>query len=67
MAAAVTWTKDTVSQSPKTIYTASSEAGLMKKVVHDPDAEYGYEWLVVYEQLDPANDTKAWVEEAMGV
>lgn len=59
------WTKDTTSQSPKTVYTAPAGAYPFVQVVYDPNAEN--KWSVVYAFLQSPSDTQASIEALIGI
>lgn len=59
------WTKDEVSQAPKTVYTAPEEAYPMVSIIFDPNAD-PY-WSVQYDYIGGPNFTKSDVEEMMGL
>ncbi len=59
------WTKDAVSRSPKTVYTAPAEALPIVELVYDPDAENP--WSIVYAHLQDPAETRETIEALIGV
>lgn len=59
------WIKDTVSQSPRTVYEAPEDVFPIIRVIYDPDAEH--KWSVVYSHLQAPTDTQASIEALIGV
>lgn len=59
------WLKDTVSLSPKTVYTAPASAYPIIKIIYDPNAEN--KWTVEYAYLDVSNNTQSAIETIMGL
>lgn len=59
------WTKDSVSQSPKTVYNAPESVYPILQVVYDPNA--ANKWTIVYAYLQSPSDTQASIEALIGL
>ena len=59
------WVKDTVSQSPKTVYNAPESVRPILQVVYDPNAVN--KWTVIYQYLQGPSDTQETIEALIGV
>lgn len=61
----MSWTKDAVSRSPKTVYSAPETMWPLVAIVFDPNAEQP--WTAEYAYLNQADETQGDVEALMGL
>lgn len=61
----MSWTKDTTSRAPKTVYVASGDLFPQVAMVFDPDAVNP--WSVEYAWLSDPAETQETIEALMGL